>query len=1421
MVKIAINPQTNLQEDSKPTGSGGMAINITQDDVNRYSNIDAADVADYTPYDSMNFTNMYTDDISKYQKYNVPTTRYFNWDEERAQNQGTGEKWINGIAKAGVTTLGAVAENTLGVVAGIGEMMFGSGAYYDNFVGKSVDKFNENMRESFPNYRTQAEEQMSIGEKLGTANFWADTVANGFGYSIGSLSTIWLTSGLGVVGRSAKAMQLYNASKAAANGTKIGEAITAGSKTKGFVNLLAKGEMGLYMSLAESSVEARETQKNTYNSLLELARENKIEQGLSPELSQSELKDIENISYSAGNTNFIGNLAVLMPTNLFMFGKHVAGFKGASKVNKDIAFDAAANKVISNVANQGIYRKAWQRLKPAAQASLAESGQEGGQFASNIMSSDYHTDKYFDSGTASLISSFYKGIKETVGTQEGLESMLVGGIVGGGVTGVTSAVQKPYKQRQQQAELAAAVINGGFLVNLNNSIKHIDAQTKVATDMENARKAGNHKAFKDAQYKLIQYSALAALESGGFDVFQQKLEDSKSLNDVDFAKAFGYNPEKAIDEQTGGRSKSEVIKNVQDKLDKFKKDYENVNELFPSAPKSQGLARMRMSEAERQAEDAIFNKRANLRNELILSASGIENKMERLESIQKQMKTLLAETERINGIKLDTDIDLLLNPGEDLLNKVAEKGRYEADEEFNLVTNELDLIGKELTEKNALAAIIPFNKLSKDYAEIFADKVTAIDRYNKLSSSKYFQDLFENIVKANQAEAEQVRKEKQTKENIDAAETSDQVRESVPPDASSNTKMDAKVKSKVLSKEESEAFNKFKNLHKGKSYKEQLKSLQHIAGDPNGVSNLSPTERKGLETAIKYLEAKIKKGQTNESSPTIDDNLAEEITMTEDNIVRAENNEEIINNTPKKRKVSFRTPEPDDKTNTKPKATSAGQLNVVAATNPNEVVNVGTAEDPIYKVPVDNSGNIIEPDSDTIDGKPILLQPDLLLAEDIIGQIVEFEIVENDWWKSGEFRDPSFTEDWMHIPIYYKIGNAYVGKLEASTNEDRKAIIDKLLKGELASTEISEIQTSNFNNTVDDTTAPYFHNPEDTFGKDDDILLGFTTITREGSNLKYQWTLSNVSDNKNKNKELPLINVQVQKDVSPNSVNQIGIVIKKENNPAGVARISIASTANLNATAQKKVLDLLADKNYEQAQEIVANSDQRLSANTNPRYLEFAAFDNGAKYIVYASPTLGKLIRINENELTKALKTNENVTFNIVTEKNQIFEGGKANAKDSNINIAEDLAAFIETKKYHVDKAKANLEGEYTSPVHPQHTYSSYQEYLFASKELGDAAREEGSGYNSILTTDITKKGESMFNSPRVVFEKGDVLGDTPGEIIKNTKIAETSPETAATPGAQIDLFGEAPAAPAAKKKKFKRGSKSKGIIDNLGENCK
>ena len=103
-----------------------------------------------------------------------------------------------------------------------------------------------------------------------------------------------------------------------------------------------------------------------------------------------------------------------------------------------------------------------------------------------------------------------------------------------------------------------------------------------------------------------------------------------------------------------------------------------------------------------------------------------------------------------------------------------------------------------------------------------------------------------------------------------------------------------------------------------------------------------------------------------------------------------------------------------------------------------------------------------------------------------------------------------------------------------------------------------------------------------------------------------------------------------------------------------------------------------------------------MAANSSPRYLEFSAFDNETKYIVYASPKLGKLIRITEDELKKALDKTGPSTFNIVTEVNEAFVGDKSTTEKSKIDIKADLTEFLESKKYHVDRAKGNSKGEYT-----------------------------------------------------------------------------------------------------------------------------
>ena len=94
------------------------------------------------------------DPLSRYQKHGVTNLLPGgDWDEERAQRQSTGQKWANGLAKAAVTTVGAIAENTVGALDGIGESIYHKDMtkLYDNAVGRTVDRVNEWMQYNFPN----------------------------------------------------------------------------------------------------------------------------------------------------------------------------------------------------------------------------------------------------------------------------------------------------------------------------------------------------------------------------------------------------------------------------------------------------------------------------------------------------------------------------------------------------------------------------------------------------------------------------------------------------------------------------------------------------------------------------------------------------------------------------------------------------------------------------------------------------------------------------------------------------------------------------------------------------------------------------------------------------------------------------------------------------------------------------------------------------------------------------------------------------------------------------------------------------------------------------------------------------------------------------------------------------------------------
>jgi len=818
-------------------------------------------------------------DISRYTDYGVPLGQNLDWDEIRARNQSTFEQWGRGLAKAGVTTLGAVAENTLGVVAGLGELFTG-GAYYDNAVGQTVDKTNAWMQEYMPNYRTQEEQDMSAFQKMGTANFWGETVAGGLGYSIGSIATMWLTGGVGMVTKGisagAKALGAYNASKAIINGTALGNRLSKGvglaNRLKTAANAL---EVGAMMSLAEASVESRETQRSTYNSLVDKWLSENI--GFTKnDIPTDMLKDFEEVSYAAGNSNFAIQMPVLMGTNLFMFGKQVAGFKGVSKVNKDVIFDAASRKAANTLAERGIVASSLSRLKPLAKNGLTETFQESMQFGSGAFSSTYHTDKYNNGGYGDMSKALTEAGKAML-SPEGLESALVGFLTGAIMGGGQSIVGKEYSNRKEQAQMLTDIINGGVFESTQRSTQNANASAAALSRMEKHLENGNIKKFKDEQFKLIQYQALEAINKGGLQVMLEKLEDSKGLSETEFMKQYGYPTEDAQGnflslKDSGDKSQDAIIEGFKKKLLNFQKVHDTVNSNFPLADKTRGLPRLLMSEEERTAEDRVYNKQNNLRNNLIFYGSEVKDRTRRMDEIVKSMQKDLNE----NASSQDLSFATSNNPRTNKNLKQAVKDQYETTEEVETseydsktqyaeTTDRFNKIIENLYKTDPVGAE-EFKKKAQDYLDLMGDNNVGIDSYNKLASNEYVQEQMQQEIEAAEAAAKQNRADKNISEAIKKAKTAKEFEDLDLDNASPEIAAEGKKKLKEFRDAKAAEYRKYMEEKPSETKQQQLARLKEI-----DKKDLTPIEIEGLNEAIEVLTNETSKEVKEEVEPTEED----------------------------------------------------------------------------------------------------------------------------------------------------------------------------------------------------------------------------------------------------------------------------------------------------------------------------------------------------------------------------------------------------------------------------------------------------------------------------------------------------------------------------------------------------------------------
>lgn len=946
-----INPETGILDKNPLTGeSFGLGIIDAKGRVNYGNWAPTYPTTGGRPGDfskgihTDSYTRYNTKPMEHWKDYDVPMGRHFNWEEIRARNQSTTETILNGVGKSLVTFGGAILENTIGFFAGLGELATG-GAYYDNAIGKTVDKWNNWAEEAMPIYLTEAEQDYTTWQKMGTAHFWADDVLGGMSYTAAAIASIYLTGGGGLVTKAGKTIAsatigrtaFYNSAKAVINGTKLAKELGKGATlTNRLYRATQVLEAGAMMSFAEASVESRETQRSTYNMLVEnYLKENSIAD--IDGIPQDKLKEFEKVSYAAGNTNFVMQLPILMGSNLLMFGRSVSGFKAASQINKDVIWNAASEAYISKLANRGFMSSTLARLKPLAVQGLNEAFQESFQYGSSAFSSKYHADKYHNGGYGDISKALAHAFDE-MGTQEGLESALIGFITGGVMGGGRSIVGKEYSNRQSRAEQLATLLNGGTMINAAAQYQNANTVAAASARMEMSLRNGDIKGYQDARFELIAAQTLEMIERGGVESYIEQLQESSTLPEAEFKKLYGYlavnehGEPISLEKQTNGKNQHEVIDGIVEKIRNFEKVYDNVHERFPLPTKTTGLPRLLMSEADRVAEDAAYNRQANLRNELVLTGANIKDRNRRMANIQKETQATIEESLHPNeSIQLDIfrenskDISMsevldeqqpehkgtkewteptfkdkqdalvgdvvgideqgnrIYAPGAEIdpnktieeqdISEVKQPDRYDSRQQLLNTIKKLQIVEDRIRQTDPIAAD-RIAELNKDYINLLAENNEAIDRYNKLASNRFAQKVFQEELRKAQDGIIQKRVDESATKAMSEAKTADELRKTLDPTASEEVQIAAKERYNELRKDEKAAYRKYYDKVKNIATAEaKLKELKEI-----DTADLTESEKEGLRQAIdtirqQAIDEKLKKGP--------DQNITEEDVSTD------------------------------------------------------------------------------------------------------------------------------------------------------------------------------------------------------------------------------------------------------------------------------------------------------------------------------------------------------------------------------------------------------------------------------------------------------------------------------------------------------------------------------------------------------------
>lgn len=488
--------------------------------------------------------------VARYENY-LPGT---DNNERLASQQGTGEKWANGLMKFGSKTLNAVVGGTVGsaygVLEGISEGNLN--AVYDNSFTNTLADIDTKLNYQLPNLYTQQETDKGLGGQLLTTNFWADKVLGGLSFTAGAIVSegiwAWATGGTSLATSAARWSTKSAGLARIANGTSkfsrlLKNSISVGDDTLRLadnavdVNRAVRfGQAGEALNTLrftmtsagyEASVEALQFKKEQEENFYRNFEQQNGRQPNTEEITSFQ----ENLSSSA-NAVFGVNMALVGSSNLVTLG-NVFNLKSPVKTGFGEMYNRALYGIGKTTPSrlQSINRRVLPFIQNAVTEGLYE---EGGQSITSATAGKWLEHAYDTNNTKDsfdLAGALYENISHQYGSKEGWVENGVGiiiGLLGEAGTGNTrGGVNRQVQEFENRSKLnetyTSKALSEHFL--MMNRINGFNKQS------EDAQKRGNLTEARIAQDGVI-FSLLNNRHQLGDSVADVTQDIQKALGTV-------------------------------------------------------------------------------------------------------------------------------------------------------------------------------------------------------------------------------------------------------------------------------------------------------------------------------------------------------------------------------------------------------------------------------------------------------------------------------------------------------------------------------------------------------------------------------------------------------------------------------------------------------------------------------------------------------------------------------------------------------------------------------------------------------------------------------------------------------------------------------------------------------------------------